>query len=261
MNSETCHRNFDRLNLTLRSAKDCKLQKISLIRHGETLHNDNRLVSGQLDVSINNLGCEQAIELGESLGMVPSIVYCSGLIRTLETAALSLLSSDQLYKEKTCRLNMMKKKTSRELRQLILHDARYDLRIRQGFNERSFGGIEGQNLSALLSQNGTDILQSGAESYYSFAARVFHCFCEIIDMLLQDMSGKRVLIFCHAGVIRLMQSLLYQPTTIEEIVTSRVEHAKPIELSLKGLKIPVLFQCSDFEKYFDIEFVHKPYQE
>ncbi|XP_059644223.1 phosphoglycerate mutase-like protein 4 isoform X2 [Cornus florida] len=64
--------------------------EIIVIRHGETEWNANRRIQGHLDISLNEVGRQQAVAVGDRLSTEPkiSVVYTSDLKRALETAEI-----------------------------------------------------------------------------------------------------------------------------------------------------------------------------
>jgi len=70
--------------------------KLILMRHGETDHNKQRLMTGQMDVPLNKTGEEQARTAGLLLkGIKIDKVYSSTLSRAFNTAALALETAGQ----------------------------------------------------------------------------------------------------------------------------------------------------------------------
>jgi 2,3-bisphosphoglycerate-dependent phosphoglycerate mutase len=65
--------------------------KVYLVRHGETPENQKRIIQGQLDTDLNELGLEQARLVALALKDVPiDIAYTSGLKRAAKV--MSVLS-------------------------------------------------------------------------------------------------------------------------------------------------------------------------
>lgn len=63
--------------------------ELFLCRHGQTEHNDNGIVQGQMDSKINGRGKEQAKELRDRLAEENiDKVYSSSMTRALETAEI-----------------------------------------------------------------------------------------------------------------------------------------------------------------------------
>lgn len=73
--------------------------KIILIRHGETEYNQRQLFYGKTDVSLNEVGIQQARLLYKKLaGMkTEASIYTSYLKRTIETAGINFSKSDKIH--------------------------------------------------------------------------------------------------------------------------------------------------------------------
>jgi len=63
--------------------------RLLLIRHGQTLHNTQRIISGRNDIPINDIGHQQARKMAERVKrQYPvDVIYASPLQRTMQTAA------------------------------------------------------------------------------------------------------------------------------------------------------------------------------
>lgn len=63
--------------------------RLLLIRHGQTLHNTQRIISGRNDIPINDVGHQQARKMAERVKrQYPvDVIYASPLQRTMQTAA------------------------------------------------------------------------------------------------------------------------------------------------------------------------------
>lgn len=70
--------------------------RLVILRHGETPHNVNHIMSGQLETPLTEKGEAQAREAGKLIANIPfSKVYASNLSRTFNTAALALEMAGQ----------------------------------------------------------------------------------------------------------------------------------------------------------------------
>lgn len=97
--------------------------ELTLVRHGETLHNKDNVIQGQLDVPLSTIGLEQAQLLGKHLQRHKfTHVYSSDLSRAKQTA-MSIL----------------------EMNQVTVTPITEDQRLR----ERKFGSVEGRSFCYL----------------------------------------------------------------------------------------------------------------
>jgi alpha-ribazole phosphatase len=150
---------------------------IYLVRHGETEENRNKYYYGNLDVSLNECGRNQAMKAGEKLKHITfDKVYISERTRTMETARLALGNDIT-----------------------IVSDGR--------INEMGFGIFEGKSYKEIKTlypnecrqweENWKDFAPSGGESYRCFYERVEN----FMDELVND-SPENVLVVTHGGVIK-----------------------------------------------------------
>ncbi|KAM7302145.1 fructose-2,6-bisphosphatase TIGAR [Ixodes scapularis] len=96
---------------------------LTLVRHGETLHNKDNVIQGQLDVPLSSIGLEQAELLGKHLQQHKfTHVYSSDLSRAKQTA-MSIL----------------------QMNQVTVSPIAEDQRLR----ERKFGSVEGRSFCYL----------------------------------------------------------------------------------------------------------------
>jgi broad specificity phosphatase PhoE len=158
--------------------------EIYLIRHGQSESNLNRIISGQIDTPLSELGKKQARELRRILPTRYDRVYSSPLSRAKHTALLALQKSED------------------DDGIIYLDDLK----------EISFGDLEGTNRDHLVVdeerfinfawlKNDTFHGEHGLELHQDFFHRTHTAFDRIVE------SGKRegdqvIMIFCHGGVIK-----------------------------------------------------------
>lgn len=167
-----------------RSVK-CKVEKatnslkiymrVFLVRHGETEHNVDDSITGQLDVSLNKTGREQASKLAERLSKIDfAEAYSSDLERTYETV--------KIISEK--------------------HDLRPQ-RFKE-FREMDFGVYEGQHKSEFRkdidSSEGDKhfFVAEGGESSHEAGER----FLDKLDELKERHRNDTVLVGGHSVVLK-----------------------------------------------------------
>jgi 2,3-bisphosphoglycerate-dependent phosphoglycerate mutase len=71
-----------------------------LLRHGNSVWNQENLFTGWVDVRLSELGIQEARRAGQLLaesGLTPDIVYTSVLTRAIQTADLALEEADRLW--------------------------------------------------------------------------------------------------------------------------------------------------------------------
>lgn len=241
---------LERINSRLMLGQRLHLRHFFLIRHGETQLNREQLISGQLDVNLNKHGRKQAGALGERLSQAPKFVYCSGLKRTIETARIALSMRDLPLSDLKPSGGNCQTTDKSNFTSMPQKKKRYELRLKEGLNERAYGQLEGKSVNSLREVEISSYLEHGVEDFFHFAARVVHCLCDIFEDISNECGNGEVYVFSHAGVIRILKSLTFRPVTVNEVVLSRVAHATPIPFKVDNLEVPPVFYCDEFISFF-----------
>lgn len=72
--------------------------KIYLVRHGETDANRKRIIQGQLDIPLSEIGLEQAALVASALRVIKfDIALSSDLSRATAVSTMTLMSEASLY--------------------------------------------------------------------------------------------------------------------------------------------------------------------
>ncbi|GAC1500997.1 MAG: alpha-ribazole phosphatase [Candidatus Saccharimonadales bacterium] len=199
------------------AVKNCK---IYLIRHGESQHNRDNIISGHVDPKLTKLGRQQATATKQRLAEVRfDDVYSSDLKRAAETAAI-------IYGQ-----NVPKNHQLESLR------------------ERNYGALDGQPsnkrqhiidkhggpVEAKFNQESWHIKHvPDMESDHEVAKR----FIKAITQLARDNLGKTLLVVAHGGTIRtLLISLKHR--SVETLPPGSIGNASYIELSYDGSELVV----------------------
>ncbi len=177
--------------------------KLTLVRHGETVENENKIVQGQSRGILNDAGLMQAAQTGIKLkGKKLDLVICSDLDRWIKTAEQIKLNSGievDLY--------------SPEVR------------------ERSFGDFEGKSSLNLdwgpLSGDFMTRKPPNSESNIEFSNRV----TSFINDLLDRHPVDDILIITHGGVIRILQ-YHFSDESLEKIFSSKPENGGIYEFEI-----------------------------
>lgn len=162
-------------------AMSAKRFTLTLIRHGQTTHNKLKIIQGQMETHLTDLGRLQAKQLSEYLvkaGLKYDRVYSSDLIRAFETCQ-------------------------------IVCGGRYEITTNQKLRERSFGVLQGSPLSMLKKEalnagfddsNFTSYRPEGGETMEEVYARI-ESFCKD-DLFPNSPDASSIMIVTHGGVIR-----------------------------------------------------------
>lgn len=154
---------------------------LTLVRHGQTAENKLKIIQGQMETQLTELGRDQAKMLAKHLSETQEKfdkVYSSDLIRAYETCQ-------------------------------IVCDGKYDIIKCELLRERSFGVLQGSPLDLLRSEaykaghdetNFTQFRPKGGETMDEVQERIYSFCNEDLFRITED--SKSVLIVTHGGVIR-----------------------------------------------------------
>ncbi len=184
--------------------------ELTLVRHGETDHNKERIMLGsEIDVPLNKVGKEQAKATAALLkDRKFDIVLSSSLKRAKQTA-------DILCKE------------------LGMESIAYDV-----FNERAFGEWSGEPMDETMKKFGKGKIPKGmtpgwltstpkgGESFQAFISRIRRGH----DMILKEYAGKRVLLVGHSVVVRAMKFITGMP--YDEVCKEEPKNGHAYEFTL-----------------------------
>lgn len=152
--------------------------KLTLLRHGQTDWNVQRRMQGRKDVPLNSAGIKQIQEISElfltQLNFRFDRMIASPMLRTQQSAALCS-----------------------EILQLPAE-------LRDEFQERSFGELEGQTIDEIRQRYQIEDVEEMAEGCYG--AESLDVFRERLQQGLRDLEaaypGDRILLVTHGSVIK-----------------------------------------------------------
>lgn len=173
--------NFCRINQQINNNRkiEFEIMLLVVVRHGQTIQNQRRIVQGHLPGRLSDLGKKQTEILGlklQKLGNFDQIIS-SDLKRAADTA---LILSDLL--EIT------------------------NITFQSELRERCFGPLEGKSFYQLkrsLIEFGTTIKElkiPGCEDYLSFERRATDFFGKLMD----SKSDRKIIVITHFGIIQLI---------------------------------------------------------
>lgn len=158
--------------------------KIYSARHGETEWNSADRICGRTDLPLTPRGRDQARHLAEKTyekGDV-SFIICSPMLRARETAEI----------------------VAEKLGCEMLTDER--------LKEWDYGDYEGRHRSAEgFAQNKREfgVKMPGGESVLQLSHRVY----SLLDEIISKYSGQNILLVCHGGVCRIIETYFCDLTT------------------------------------------------
>ncbi len=176
-------------------------EKIFLVRHGETDHNNEKRIQGTIDVPLNETGKHQAKETAEKLKNTKiDYIVCSPLKRTEETAKI----------------------IQKEIGGEIILDA--------AFRERAYGEAEGMLVSELEEKwpNNWNYEWKfpGGESFTEVEDRVFAAF----EKITNKYKGKNILIVSHGNALRMLLKRLRNISGKEALSRDPIKNAEVIAI-------------------------------
>ena len=158
--------------------------KLYVTRHGETEWNVQSKVCGTTDVELTEKGREQARKLAESIGGDIGLIISSPLKRALETSQIIASGRDILVKT--------------------------DIRL----IEQNYGIYEGVNWRDerfLANKRNFAFRYPGGESMMDVAHRAYG----LIEELKEKVPDRAVLLVCHGGVCRVINTYFRDMTNDE----------------------------------------------
>ncbi|HSE61913.1 MAG TPA: histidine phosphatase family protein [Candidatus Saccharimonadales bacterium] len=156
------------------------MQRIYLLRHGQSQNNAHKIVSGLTETPLTELGKQQAETAGVMARALDiDLIVCSPLGRAKETA--KLVAKQIGYPES-------------------------EIKVMKGLAERELGNLEGMSYAKNERLNGNFPAVEhiyGVEPLPQFYSRVQHA----LRRILQDKTHHTVLIVSHQGVGRMLRTI------------------------------------------------------
>ena len=203
------------------------MNKLILLRHGQSQWNLENRFTGWKDVPLTAKGINEACLAGKLMkknDIEIDVVFCSVLVRAIETAKLAILEMNQKH--------LWNKKN-----ELIIM-------CNKSLNERDYGDLVGLNKEETAKKFGEkqvhiwrrsyDISPPGGESLKEVVRRVGPYFTRAIESELN--KSKNVLVVAHGNSLRaiLIQIDLYKP---EEISKIEIPTGNPLQIEYKDGKL------------------------
>ncbi|HUH43053.1 MAG TPA: alpha-ribazole phosphatase family protein [Sulfurimonas sp.] len=178
--------------------------KLTLVRHCEVDEKYKNCYNGHNDIGLSENGELQAKELCQVLDTLEfDDVFCSDLSRTKESLKHSLHVKSAIYTDK--------------------------------LREKSWGVHEGMSYDEIVEREKIEYIDFmqwidvlGGESYTEYIKRVKEFFYDYLPSL----NNESILVITHAGVIRVLLSIIHD-ISLEEAFSTKVEYGS---LTLKRIK-------------------------
>jgi len=203
------------------------MNKLILLRHGQSQWNLENRFTGWKDVPLTAKGINEACLAGKLMkknDIEIDVVFCSVLVRAIETAKLAILEMNQKH--------LWNKKN-----ELIMT-------CNKSLNERDYGDLVGLNKKETAKKFGEkqvhiwrrsyDISPPGGESLKEVVRRVGPYFSRVIESELN--KSKNVLVVAHGNSLRaiLIKIDLYKPEAISKI---EIPTGNPLQIKYKNGKL------------------------
>lgn len=177
--------------------------KIYVTRHGQTDFNKQERILGTTDADLNETGLQQAHELAEKVvGLNADIIIVSPMKRTQTTA--------RIVSERTG-LQIV---TEPRLREWDYGEYEAHSRFTEGFEK------DKTNFAVRMGKTGESVLQ--------LAHRIYSA----LDDIIKNYSNKTVLIVCHGGVCRIINTY-FNDIQIEDFAGWIVNNCEILEYDVQ----------------------------
>jgi broad specificity phosphatase PhoE len=189
----------------LRRLKQRPKHDLYFYRHAETEYNERNLISGQQDVPLSHKGLQQARLLRSSIPARYDRIFCSRLKRTWQTMHAAV------------------------------GEPPVSVYVDRRINEVSLGELEGHGRRHIeaFAVGDIDFSPRGGESYRRAAQRAFSF---VVDA---TRSAERTsLIFTHAGILRIIYSLVAPMDTPAQMFSASFKNAFCIQVRSNRVALP-----------------------
>ncbi len=183
--------------------------KLHLLRHGQSVWNQQNLFTGWVDIPLSEKGIQESLDAGARLADEPiDVVFTSTLVRAQMTVTLALLHHRSgkvpVFQHTDERASWSQIHSPEMLRRTIPVHTAWQL------NERMYGKLQGLNKAEMAAKYGAeqvhlwrrsfDVAPPDGESLAMTAARTLPYFQETIVPHLK--AGRNVFIAAHGNSLR-----------------------------------------------------------
>ncbi|KAL6578311.1 2,3-bisphosphoglycerate-dependent phosphoglycerate mutase 1 [Orobanche minor] len=218
------------------SKKKSNEAALILIRHGESMWNENNLFTGCVDVPLTIKGVKEATEAGKRISNIPvDMIYTSALIRAQMTAMLAMTEH---RRKKVPIILHNESEQAREWSQIFSEETKKQcipVITAWQLNERMYGELQGLNKQETADRYGKeqvhvwrrsyDIPPPNGESLEMCAERAVAYFKEYIEPQL--VCGKNVMIAAHGNSLRSIIMYLDKLTS-QEVISLELSTGVPM---------------------------------
>lgn len=210
------------------------MSNLILIRHGESMWNQQNLFTGWVDVPLSAKGIQEAIEAGEKIAHVPiDLIFTSTLVRAQETLAIAMAFHKSgkvpvFMHPGEGKLQDWSNYHSKDLAVIPVNRA-------WQLNERMYGALQGLNKQETAEKYGAEQVQVWRRSYDTAPPEgesLAQCAARTLPYFEQEIApqlakGKNVLIAAHGNSLRSIIMFL-DKLSKEQVVSLELTLGEPI---------------------------------
>lgn len=172
-------------------------QYIFILRHGQSVANAERIVAGQLDSSLSELGVQQAEQAAESVSAHRiDLIVSSPMKRARQTAEIIAINSGHRIE---------------------------DIQIIPELTERNLGDIEGKTYEETGYGTGNFEDAEGVPNIEPIEEFEQRCL-EALEAIY-ELPGKNILVVCHNGAGRMLRTIASGGKSTDMYTQPRLENA------------------------------------
>lgn len=167
------------------------MAKLFLVRHGQTDWNKDHKLMGIVDIPLNEDGKTEAKDISKKIAEYKiDVIYSSPLKRALETA------------------------------EIISKEIGLNIKISESLKERDFGDLSGKSWEEISKITGVDSKEIDRKQEYDYTKYGGENALQVkerVQNFLKKIVGighSNILLVCHAGVIRAIESTKNEPRQI-----------------------------------------------
>lgn len=190
---------------------------IDIFRHGQSVTNYRRLITGRWDVQLSELGLRQAQKLATSARAEYDVLYTSSLTRSMETLT-SMFLKRRAKIGRCCR------------------DDRLD--------ERSLGKLEGKKERYIREFAIGDLTYAprGGESYLQVTQRVLSFLVDVFEESKKHGKPQTILVSTHMGPLRIIVGILENIPSPVHVLSMRFDNSSIMTFKVNHLEWPAFLR-------------------
>ncbi|CAM6081895.1 unnamed protein product [Calypogeia fissa] len=233
--------------------ENVQTSQLVLMRHGESMWNDLKLFTGDVDIPLTEKGVMEALAGGKAVCEIDfDIIFTSRLVRSKQTALIAMTQNNFKRVPVLVRGGYYGKGKTGDANRLRLRDAAANalehascrmvpVYADPALNERCYGDLQGLSKEAAVKEFGAGIVRKwrrshdtrppNGESLEDTCKRTVQFFLMTIEPRLKE--GRNVMMVAHGNVLRCIISHL-SGLTAQEMLALQVVTAMPYAYAFDG---------------------------